>query len=227
MTISTRCFTFLAVLTLFLFSCEKKPTTEIEQMSYAYGVQLAESAKKAGLELDPAMVHFAVRDVMKNKTLALSEAEVQTALLAMSRKAEELRLADGKNRLITEQKFVEDFAKQEGVKRSPGGIYYRIIKPGMEKGPHPTDKVKLHYTGYLSNGKIFDSTLQRGQASDLLIKALVPGWQEALRLMTAGAKWEIVIPPDLAYGTGGNSLIPPNSALRLEIELLAILPGKE
>ncbi len=205
-----------------LTGCDQKPTTDAEKLSYAYGVQMAQSVQKAGLKLDARMVQQAFTDVFTGKVLQISPEEVQRGLLALSRQADENRQTVGEARSAGEKAFVENFMKQEGVQRTTSGVFYRIITNGTSGGPKPETLVKMHYSGSLSDGRIFDSTYQRGQASTLKLEALVPGWQEVVRLMTVGAKWEVVIPPDLAYGSAGNELIPPFSALKLEIEVLGI-----
>lgn len=209
------CSAFLA-----LVGCTKGPKSSLEKESYAYGHQLAVSANKSELKLNPTMVALAVDDVMRGRPARLSDQEIQSLLLSLSKKADQVRSEQTEQRRVAELKFVETYMALQNVQRSPQGVFYRVIRPGGSKDNRPRAVAKMHYVGSLSDGRVFDSTHLRGSPSEIKIDALPPGWQEAVRLMPVGAKWEVVIPPHLAYGPSGNDLIPPQSALKLEIELL-------
>jgi FKBP-type peptidyl-prolyl cis-trans isomerase len=106
----------------------------------------------------------------------------------------------------------------------PSGLKYSVLKAG-EEGIHPAlgDKVKVQYTGWLTDGKVFDSSRRHGQPIEFEVGQVIPGWNEALALMTKGARWKLTIPPDLAYGAGGRPGIPPNSTLIFDVELLEVI----
>jgi FKBP-type peptidyl-prolyl cis-trans isomerase FklB len=106
------------------------------------------------------------------------------------------------------------------------GLQYKVIEPGSGESPAATDKVKVHYTGKLINGEVFDSSIQRGTPAEFFVNGVIPGWTEALQLMKPGAKWELFIPGDIAYGPRGNPPIGPNETLLFEVELLEILPAE-
>ncbi|MHC4633254.1 MAG: FKBP-type peptidyl-prolyl cis-trans isomerase [Planctomycetota bacterium] len=105
----------------------------------------------------------------------------------------------------------------------PSGLQYKVIKKGTGKTPTGEDKVKTHYRGTLINGTEFDNSYKRNKPAEFPVKGVIKGWTEALQLMKEGAKWELYIPADLAYGERGNRNIPGNSALIFEIELLEIV----
>lgn len=119
--------------------------------------------------------------------------------------------------------FLAENAKKEGVKTTSSGLQYKILKAGTGPSPKATDTVKVHYHGTLINGTVFDSSVQRGEPISFPVQRVIPGWVEALQLMKVGDKWQLVIPPDLAYGAEGSSPeIAPNSTLIFEVELLGI-----
>lgn len=116
--------------------------------------------------------------------------------------------------------------KKPGVKTTTSGLQYRIIKDGKGAPPTKSDKAEVHYRGWTIDGNEFDSSYTRQQPSTFGITQVIPGWTEALSMMTPGAKWEIVVPQELAYGPGGKRpKIPPYSTLRFEIELLSVIKG--
>jgi FKBP-type peptidyl-prolyl cis-trans isomerase FklB len=120
--------------------------------------------------------------------------------------------------------YLMENAKKEGVVTLPSGLEYKIIKAGSE-GPHPklSDDVTVHYEGRLVNGKIFDSSYQRGEPATFPVSGVIKGWTEALQLMTPGSVWELTIPSKLAYGErGAGGLIGPNETLIFNVELLKV-----
>lgn len=124
--------------------------------------------------------------------------------------------------------FLEQNAKAEGVKTLPSGVQYKVVRSGPATGikPGPNDEVKVHYEGKLVNGKVFDSSYERGQPAAMPLSGLIPAWVEALQLMRPGDEWILYVPPEQGYGAeGAGSDIPPNSALIFRIELIDVLPA--
>ena len=125
--------------------------------------------------------------------------------------------------------FMASNAKQPGVVVLPSGLQYKIVKSGPATGNKPqlNDEVKVNYEGKLINGKVFDSSYERGQPASMPLKQLVPAWQEALQLMRPGDEWILYVPPELGYGAegAGNGEIPGGAALIFRIELIDFLPG--
>ena len=103
------------------------------------------------------------------------------------------------------------------------GLQYLVMKAGSGPKPKKTDKVRVHYHGTFIDGKVFDSSVQKGQPYETPVTRVIEGWIEALQLMETGAKWKLFVPPELAYKASGRGSIPPNSALIFEVELLEIL----
>jgi FKBP-type peptidyl-prolyl cis-trans isomerase FklB len=120
--------------------------------------------------------------------------------------------------------YLEEYAQQPGVIVMPSGLEYKVITEGSGKIPTSTDRVRVHYTGRTIDGKVFDSSVMRGEPAEFGVNQVIPGWVEALQLMPEGSKWELVIPSDLAYGEhGAGDAIAPNSTLIFEVELLKVL----
>lgn len=124
------------------------------------------------------------------------------------------------------EKFTAEFAKKSNVKKTESGLLYRIEKMGEGKSIKPTDRVKVHYTGKLANGKVFDSSRERGQPAEFKLNQVILGWTEGLQFIKKGGKIELVIPADLAYGERGAGLIPPSSTLYFDIEILDVTSEK-
>ncbi|MGB9098577.1 FKBP-type peptidyl-prolyl cis-trans isomerase, partial [Erwinia sp.] len=122
------------------------------------------------------------------------------------------------------QKFLQDNIKREGVSSTESGLQFSVIAQGEGAIPSRQDRVRVHYTGKLIDGSVFDSSVQRGEPAEFPVSGVIPGWIEALTLMPVGSKWELVIPHELAYGErGAGASIPPFSTLVFEVELLEIL----
>lgn len=125
--------------------------------------------------------------------------------------------------------FIAKTAAEPGVQKLPSGVLYKVVRSGPEGGMKPqlTDEVKVHYEGKLPNGRVFDSSYERGAPAAMPLKGLIPAWQEALPMMRPGDEWILYVPPELGYGEegAGGGEIPPNAALTFRIELIDVLPG--
>jgi len=118
--------------------------------------------------------------------------------------------------------FLAENKKKEGVKTLPSGLQYRVIKEGTGKSPKAADTVVCNYRGTLIDGTEFDSSYKRGEPATFPLNQIIPGWTEALQLMKEGAKWQLFIPANLAYGEQSTGIIGPNSVLIFEIELISV-----
>ena len=130
---------------------------------------------------------------------------------------------------VESKAYMAKVTKEAGVKVLPSGVAYKIVRSGPANGLRPAlnDEVKVHYEGKLVNGKVFDSSYERGQPAAMPLKGLIPAWQEALQLMRPGDEWVLYVPPEQGYGAegAGGGEIPPNAALIFRIELIDVLPG--
>jgi FKBP-type peptidyl-prolyl cis-trans isomerase FklB len=119
--------------------------------------------------------------------------------------------------------FLASNAKKEGVTTLPSGLQYQVMVDGSGEKPTATNKVTTHYHGTTIDGKVFDSSVERGQPAQFGVNQVIAGWTEALQLMAVGSKWKLFIPSDLAYGErGAGADIPPHAALIFEVELISI-----
>ena len=203
--------------------------SSLDTVSYALGVNIGSSLRETlkTFPNGPANINILAEifvRALKGDTAGLimdnaaAEACIQTYVMAAQQKENEARKAEG-------EKFLAANKSKAGVKTTESGLQYKIIKEG-DGGEKPTDadRVKVHYTGKLLDGKVFDSSVERGEPAEFGVTQVIRGWQEALKLMTKGEKLQVWIPSDLAYGTGGaGEMIRPNSTLEFEIELLDII----
>src|SRR5579872_606908 len=195
--------------------------TEQDSVSYAIGVSLANFYKQQNISsINTSILVRAVKDVEAGKTL-LSEQQCQSTLYAYVQK-QQAEKAQGNKKLG--QDFLAANAKKPGVITLPSGLQYQIIKEGTGPKPKLTDMVRVHYHGTLIDGRVFDSSIERGQPIELNVNGVIPGWTEALQLMPVGSKWRLFIPSDLAYGDRqAGQLIAPGSTLIFDVELLDIV----
>jgi FKBP-type peptidyl-prolyl cis-trans isomerase FklB len=146
----------------------------------------------------------------------------------MMAKQQELAKRLGEKNKKEGEAFLSENRKKEGIKALPSGLQYKVVKAGTGKKPKSTDTVTTHYRGTLIDGTEFDSSYRRGQPASFPVSGVIPGWTEALQLMEEGAKWQLFIPPNLAYGErGAGSQIGPNATLIFEIELISIQEKKQ
>ncbi len=207
------------------FGCDKpNMKDEKAQYSYAIGYQIAKNMKEQKVEIDAKAFNAAMTDVMGDKKARLSDEERMNALRKMSesRRADDSKVAE--ENLKTGKAFLDANKAKEGVKTTASGLQYKVIAEGKGKQPKATDTVEVHYRGKLIDGKEFDSSYARNQPAQFPVRAVIPGWTEALQMMKEGAKYELTIPAELAYGERGQPpQIPPNSVLTFEVELLKVV----
>lgn len=201
-----------------------------DKVSYSIGLNIAKSMKQEGLDINPDALAAAMKDVFAGAKPQLSEEEVQTVMQEfqkdmMAKRAKGQQEGLAKNKAEGE-KFLADNKKKEGIKTTASGLQYKVIKDGTGKTPKATDTVSTHYRGTLISGKEFDSSYKRGEPAEFPVNGVIKGWTEALQLMKEGAKWQLFIPSDLAYGErGAGQDIGPNSTLIFDIELLSVKAG--
>lgn len=148
---------------------------------------------------------------------------VDTEMIDSAKKQKEAQKGLGNPDEAMNKKYLDENAKKPGVIELPSGLQYKVLKAGSGPMPSDSDKVRVHYTGSLVNGKIFETSFESGRPVELNVADLVKGWQEGLKRMPVGSKWALYIPSELAYGEKGSSNIPANSTLIFELELLQIV----
>jgi FKBP-type peptidyl-prolyl cis-trans isomerase FklB len=200
---------------------------EKEKISYSIGMEIGGNLKKGSFELDPDMLAKGLKDSYNGEKTLLTEDQARQAIedfqnALMAKKAEAMQKLSEKNKADGE-KFLAENAKKAGVTSLPSGLQYKEITPGKGKSPKTSDTVTTHYKGTLIDGTEFDSSYKRGQPVSFPVSGVIAGWTEALQLMKEGAKWQLFIPSNLAYGErGAGGVIGPNATLIFEVELISV-----
>ncbi|CCX69926.1 MULTISPECIES: FKBP-type peptidyl-prolyl cis-trans isomerase [Prevotellaceae] len=201
----------------------------MDKVSYALGLGIGRQLAQMGAsELNIDDFAAAIKDVIAGNELKVSNREAQTIVQDYFRKQEEKlnaeRAEKGKVAKAEGEKYLAENAKKEGVVTLPSGLQYMVLKEGNGKKPKATDQVKCHYEGFLIDGTVFDSSIQRGEPAVFPLNQVIAGWTEGLQLMQEGAKYRFFIPYILGYGEGGaGASIPPYAALIFDVELLEVL----
>jgi len=200
---------------------------EVKKFSYAMGMDVGQSIKGLGAEIDSAALNAAIGDVLSGTALKLEAAESTKIKQDFFRKKQEAQMAErkaaGADNKAKGEAFLAENAKKEGVTVTASGLQYEVLTQGNGKKPAATDTVKVHYQGTLIDGTEFDSSYKRGQPISFPLNGVIKGWTEGVALMPVGSKYKFYIPSDLAYGErGAGAKIGPDSTLIFTVELLAI-----
>lgn len=210
--------------------------SEMEKLSYALGMDLGNQLRKAAIQVDPVRFGQGLKDALAAGKTLLTAGEVRALISGLQaqqkpKQAEpakesgeseaEIEMLGAYNAKVGES-FLAANKKKEGVVALPSGLQYKILRAGAGPHPAPSDTVTCHIRATLLDGTELDNTQKRNQPSTIKINAAIPALNEALPLMTVGSKWELAVPPALAYGASGAGPIGPNAALNYEVELLSI-----
>lgn len=202
---------------------------ETAKVSYALGMNLGGNWRVRGLETNQLVLDdlmHGIRDSMAGTNTLLTEQQAQETLNKFSQqmraKADEKRKADAEKNKKAGEAFLAENKTKPGVVTLPSGLQYKVLKDGAGDSPKATDRVKVTYRGTLLDGTEFDSSAKHGdKPAEFAVTGVIKGWTEALQLMKPGAKWQLFIPADLAYGDGGWRGIPPGATLLFEMELVS------
>ncbi|WP_220267339.1 FKBP-type peptidyl-prolyl cis-trans isomerase [Enterobacter sp. Colony194] len=195
------------------------------QASYGIGLQVGQQLRESGLQgLLPEALVAGLRDALDGNQPAVPVDVVHRALREIHERADAVRRERQQAMAADGQKYLDENREREGVNSTESGLQFRVITQGEGAIPARKDRVRVHYTGKLIDGTVFDSSVARGEPAEFPVNGVIPGWIEALTLMPVGSKWELTIPQELAYGErGAGASIPPFSTLIFEVELLEIL----
>lgn len=201
--------------------------TEKEKTSYVIGAQMGADMRHYGMEVDPDVVARGFRDAYSGRKLLLSDQQMSETITSVDRiiaaKSAATMKQDAERNTQEGEAFLAQNAKRDGVRTLPSRLQYRVMKTGTGRTPRLTDTVVVNYRGTFVDGTEFDSSYRRGQPFVFQVNSVIKGWVEALQLMSVGAKWQLFVPPRLAYGEqGGPPAIGPNATLIYEVELLSI-----
>lgn len=198
-----------------------------DKESYAIGLDIGKNFKSQSIDIDPDVLAKGVKDVLSGNKPLMTDEEVQATMTDFrkemtAKQTARVQEAGEKNKKEGER-FLAENKKKDGVVTLPSGLQYKIIKEGSGAKPKPTDTVTVNYRGTLIDGTEFDSSYKRGQPASFKVTGVIPGWTEALQLMKTGSKWQLFIPPSLAYGErGAGRDIAPNATLIFDVELISI-----
>ena len=200
----------------------------MDKVSYALGLGIGSQLKSMGADsLNIDDFAQAIKDTISGAELKVSHKESQQIVQEFFKEQEAKQRAqaaeNGKVAREEGEKFLAENAKKDGVQVTESGLQYSVIKEGTGKSPKATDTVVCHYEGFLANGTLFDSSIQRGEPAAFPLNAVIAGWTEGLQLMKEGGKTRFFIPYNLAYGEAGAAgAIPPYAALIFDVELLEV-----
>jgi FKBP-type peptidyl-prolyl cis-trans isomerase FklB len=200
--------------------------TDKDKLSYGIGASIGSNLRKESANIDLNLLIQALKTSLAGEPTLMPEPEIRQVLADYQTKQRQQNQANRQRATLDNKKsgdvFLADFKTQAGVQAAANGLLYKVIKQGSGNKPTEADQVEVAYRGTLTNGKVFDAT-QEGHPATLKVGSLIAGWKQALALMQAGSKWQVVVPPELAYGERGvGADIGPNEVLVFEVELIAI-----
>jgi FKBP-type peptidyl-prolyl cis-trans isomerase FklB len=201
--------------------------TQEEKFSYSLGMKMGENLHKQSVPVSPAIFERGLKDGLGGGKTLLTDEEAQAAIMEVQKGMQEKMQAkmkeEGEANKKTGDAFLAENKSKAGVVTLPSGLQYKILKEGTGPKPTASDTVECNYTGTLINGTEFDSSSKHGGPATFPVGGVIKGWTEALQLMPVGSKWQLFIPPDLAYGQrGAGGDIGPDSTLIFDVELLSI-----
>jgi FKBP-type peptidyl-prolyl cis-trans isomerase FklB len=227
---------WIAVLSIFLLTSQvfAEEQTSLksrkDKVSYIIGLDVGNNLKSRSVDIDADILLKGLKDGLAGNKPLLSESEIDETMNVfkeeMAKKQEEQMKQLGEKNKKDGGAFLAENKAKDGVKTLPSGLQYKIITEGTGKTPQATDTVTVNYRGTLVDGSEFDSSYKRGQPATFPVRGVIKGWTEALQLMKEGAKWQLFIPPDLAYGErGAGNVIGPNATLIFDVELISVKEG--
>lgn len=198
-----------------------------DKVSYAIGLDVGNAMKRQAIDINADIFTRGLKDALSDGKKLMTDEEIRETMTAFShemaeKQKEKMQKLGEKNKKEGEA-FLAENKKKEGVKTLPSGLQYKVIEEGKGKTPKAGDTVTVNYRGTLIDGTEFDSSFKRNQAATFPVNGVIKGWTEALQLMKEGAKWQVFIPSDLAYGDkGAGTMIGPNAVLVFDVELISV-----
>lgn len=217
----------------------KKPTvltlkTQQDKASYAIGLNIGRSMRKDSVDVEPSILLRGLKDGLADSKPLLTDDEAKAAMTTLQadlRAKHEAKVElEAANSKKVGDEFLAENKTKEGVVTLPSGLQYKVLVEGTGPKPTAADTITCNYKGTLLDNTEFDSSYKRGKPATFPVSGIIKGWTEALQLMPVGSKWQLFIPPDLAYGERGGPAggpIGPNATLVFEVELMSIQPKTE
>jgi FKBP-type peptidyl-prolyl cis-trans isomerase FklB len=205
--------------------------TPKDKASYAIGMNIGRGLQRDSVDVDPNVLVQGLKDALFGSKALLTDDEAKAALNALqadvTKKQQEKMQVVGEANKKAGEAFLAANKSKEGIVTLPSGLQYKILQQGTGPKPTAADSVVCNYKGALLDGTEFDSSYKRGQPATFGVGQVIHGWTEALQLMSVGSKWQLFIPPDLAYGANGaGGVIGPDATLIFEVELISIQDKK-
>jgi len=204
---------------------EQAQLDEADRISYSLGYQMGKEYKKQGMEIRPEVLARGLEDALSasGALMMMTEAEMKATLSALEQRVDARtrmeQSAKGQNFREEGRIFLAENAKKEGVKTTASGLQYSVLKAGTGKTPTASDSVTVNYRGVTIDGKEFDSSYRKGKPAVFRVDEVIPGWAEALQMMKEGDKWQLYIPPHLAFHSGGPL---EHRTILFEVELISV-----
>jgi FKBP-type peptidyl-prolyl cis-trans isomerase len=222
-----------ALAALVLTGCPKQPAqtpakapvieSVDQKVSYGIGYNMGTGlGRDDTLKVDVAALNAGITDGLAKAKTRVPEAEIEAAFTTLQQKMAATAAAAAEKQLAAGQEYLAKNKARPGVTETATGLQYEVLVKGTGPKPTATSTVKVHYHGTLIDGTVFDSSVERKEPVEFAVNGVIPGWTEALQLMSVGDKWKLTIPPAIAYGSRPKGDIPPNSVLIFEVELLEI-----
>ncbi|MFH1496446.1 MAG: FKBP-type peptidyl-prolyl cis-trans isomerase [Verrucomicrobiota bacterium] len=197
--------------------------TTDQRVSYGIAMNMgANIARQGGVEIDMTAFFAGLQDGLNGAKPRLAEKDLQAAFQEAQGRIEAAKAESSAKQAAAGNDFLAKNKARAGVVTTDSGLQYEILREGSGAKPAASQTVEVHYHGTLIDGTVFDSSVQRGETISFPVTGVIPGWVEALQLMSVGSKWKLFIPSDLAYGDSGQGPIPPGSVLVFEVELISI-----
>ena len=203
---------------------EVELTTDEQKVSYGFGLQFGDQLLRNKFDgMDLGAVLAGVTHWYEQQQAVLSDEEINPSYQVIQERQQAVAAELASKRQALAEQFMAANAARDEVTTTDSGLQYEVLEAGSGDKPGPQATVVTHYHGTLVDGTVFDSSVQRGEPAEFGVNQVIPGWTEALQLMSVGDKWRIACPPKLAYGEqGAGDSIPPNTALVFEIHLIDI-----
>ncbi len=204
---------------------DSKFSTDEQIVSYGLGRQMGQQLMSNRIDgLDVALVQAGIEDAFAQAASPLTNEQLQQAFEAVNTKLQARAQQEAEAAAAEGIAYLEENAQKPGVITTDSGLQYEVLTEGTGPKPDASSKVRTHYHGTFIDGRVFDSSVERGQPAEFPVNGVIAGWTEALQLMGTGSKWRLTIPYQLAYGAQGSpGGIPPYATLVFEVELLAIV----